>query len=217
MTGNAKLADVLVHSDIPRLDVVPSNIDLAGAEIELAGVPGREMIQKESLADCEDRYDYLFIDCPPSLGLLTLNALTTVTEIFIPLQTEFFALHGVSKLIETFQIVKKRLNRDLDITGVIPCLFDARTNLGREVLDNIKQYFGEKVFKTVVHKNVKLAESPSHGKPILLYDPEARGASDYLALAKEVIAREDVQTPPEVEAPTPAPEEVAPVATVTEP
>jgi len=193
MAGHATAEETIVNGEIDGLDVLPSDINLAGAEIELVGVPGREMILKEALTAAEDRYDYVLIDCPPSLGLLTLNALTTAREIFIPLQTEFFALHGMSKLLDTFEIVKKRLNHSLEITGIIPCMFDTRTNLSHEVLQNIKDYFADKVFDTVIRKNVRLAESPSHGKPITIYDSASRGSEDYTALAHEVIAMEQKQ------------------------
>lgn len=190
ISGSCKPDEVVLKTEIENLDVIPSNIDLAGAEIELVGMVGREIILKENLGDTPERYDYVLIDCPPSLGLLTLNALTTAKEIFIPLQTEFFALQGVSKLMETFEIVRKRLNHNLEIGGIIPCMHAARTKLNQEVLEKIKEYFEDKVFKTIIRKNVKLSESPSHGKPIITYEPTSHGAEDYMALAKEVIAQE---------------------------
>ena len=189
--SDAAVRDVIVHSEIEGLDIIPTNIDLAGAEIELVGVVGREIVLREKLAPVLDEYDYLLIDCPPSLGLLTLNALTTVNEIFIPLQTEFFALHGLSKLLETVEIVRRRINPELDVTGIIACLYDSRTNLSQEVLQNIRGYFKDKVFKTLIRKNVRLAEAPSYGKPVIIYDPYAAGAIDYLALAREVVVQED--------------------------
>jgi len=190
LIGQAEVDEVIRHTSTERLDIIPADINLAGAEIELVGVVGRETVLKEALHPVLARYDYLLVDCPPSLGLLTLNALTTVTELFIPLQTEFFALHGMSKLLETVDIVKRRLNPDLEITGIIPTLFDSRTNLAQEVLANIRDYFGDKVFRTVIRKNVRLAESPSYGKVITEYDDTAAGAQDYRALAEEVIAQE---------------------------
>ena len=190
LMGECTLDDVAIQTDLEGLVLVPANIDLAGAEIELVGMIGREIILKEKLEDLDEQYDYMLVDCPPSLGLLTLNALTTVTEIFIPLQVEFFALQGMSQLLKTLERVKKRLNHELEITGIIPCMYDSRTRLSREVLDNIRQYFAAKVFNTIVRKNVKLAESPSHGEPIIRYEPSASGATDYMALAREVIAQE---------------------------
>ena len=190
MTGRIAAHDIIKHTSIPGLDVMPADIDLAGAEIELVGVVGRETVLKEAVAPLMGEYDYLMVDCPPSLGLLTLNALTTVKELIIPVQTEFFALHGMSKLLETVNIVKRRLNPDLEITGIIACMFDTRTSLAREVLANIRQYFGDKVFRTIVRKNVRLAESPSYGKVIFEYDDGSIGAQDYHALTEEVIAQE---------------------------
>ena len=200
--GQASAEEVIQHTRIEGLDIIPADINLAGAEIELVGVVGRETVLKEALTPVFDRYEYLLIDCPPSLGLLTLNAFTTVNELFIPLQTEFFALHGMSKLLETVAIVKRRLNPALEITGIIATLFDSRTNLAQEVLGNIRQYFGNKVFRTVIRKNVRLAESPSYGKVITEYDASATGAQDYMALAEEVIAQERAgEMPPARSAP----------------
>lgn len=191
ITGGCNPDEVILKTEMEGLDIIPSNIDLAGAEIELVGMVGREIILKESLGNTLERYEYVLIDCPPSLGLLTLNALTTASEIFIPLQTEFFALHGVSKLMETFKIVQRRLNHNLKVSGIIPCMHTARTKLNQEVLLKIKEHFEDKVFKTFIRKNVKLSESPSYGKPIVTYEPSSHGAEDYMALAKEVLARED--------------------------
>jgi chromosome partitioning protein len=190
MIGQATALQVIRHTGVANLDIIPSDIDLAGAEIELVGVVGRETVLKEALSPVLDAYDYLMIDCPPSLGLLTLNALTTVRELLIPLQTEFFALHGMSKLLETVAVVKRRLNPELEITGIIACMYDGRLHLAREVLANIRQYFGDKVFKTLIRKNVRLAESPSYGKVIFQYDGSSSGAQDYQSLADEVMAQE---------------------------
>ncbi|ODS31984.1 MAG: chromosome partitioning protein ParA [Candidatus Scalindua rubra] len=191
ISGKKKPRDVLKKTAIKGLDLIPSDIDLASAEIELVNMVGRETIIKFYLEKLLSKYDYVLIDCPPSLGLLTLNALTVVREIFIPLQTEFFALQGVSKLLQTFEVIKKRLNNTLSITGIIPCMYDSRTKLGHAVLDKIKEYFDDKVFGTIIRKNVKLSESPSHGIPIALYAPESNGARDYEALSKEIIAQEE--------------------------
>lgn len=191
ISGSCKPDEVISKTGIENLDILPSNIDLCGAEVELVGMVGREIILRENLENALERYDYVLIDCPPSLGLLTLNALTTANEIFIPLQTEFFALQGVSKLIETFEIVKKRLNHNLNITGIIACMHSTRTKLNQEVLEKIKGYFADKVFKTIIRKNIKLSEAPSHGKPIITYEPNAHGSEDYMALAKEILEREE--------------------------
>lgn len=182
--------EVLRKTAIKDLDLIPSNIELASAELELVNTVGRETIVKFYLDELIHEYDYALVDCPPSMGLLTLNALTMVSEIFIPLQTEYFALQGVSKLLQTFDIVKKRLNDSLEITGIIPCLYDNRTKLGREVLEKIKEYFNDKVFNTIIRKNVKLSESPSHGMTVMTYAPDSNGAQDYKALTKEIIAQE---------------------------
>ncbi len=190
ITGTNK-PDEVVRKTQDGLDLIPSNIDLASAEIELVNTVGRETVIKFNLENFLYRYDYVLIDCPPSLGLLTLNALTIVKEIIIPLQTEYFALQGVSKLFQTFEVIKKRLNDQLEITGIIPCMYDSRTNLGHEVLDKIKEYFEDKVFNTAIRKNIKLSESPSHGMPIMRYAPDSNGAKDYTALTKEIIDQED--------------------------
>ena len=190
LMGEAEFEDVVCKTEVENLELIPSQIALSGAEIQLVGMVGRETILKDSVTPFVDSYDYLMIDCPPSLGLLTLNALTLVTEIFIPLQTEFFALEGMSHLLNTVELVKKRINHELEITGIIPCMYDPRTKLSQAVLDKIKHYFEDRVFNTAIHKNVRLAESPSYGKPISIYDPEAQGTKDYMKLAKEVIAQE---------------------------
>ena len=191
MIGEARADEVVCRTAVDQLDLIPSNINLAGAEIELVGVVGRETIMKEALKPTMGNYDYVLIDCPPSLGLLTLNALTTVNEVFIPLQTEFFALQGMSKLMETIRIVRSRLNPDLQVTGIIACMHDGRTRLAREVKANIMEFFPDKLFASVIHKNIKLAESPSHGKPINVYDRKSRGHKDYQALAREVLEQEE--------------------------
>ncbi|MEK7788516.1 MAG: AAA family ATPase, partial [Planctomycetota bacterium] len=166
ITGDCKPDDVILNTKIQGLDIIPANIDLSGAEIELVGVVGRETVLKEYLGGILDRYDYVLIDCPPSLGLLTLNVLTLVREVFIPLQTEFFALQGVSKLLDTHEVVRKRLNKNLEITGIIFCMYTSRTRLCKEVIEKVKEHFAkDQVFDTVIRKNVKLSESPSHGKP----------------------------------------------------
>ena len=190
--GACKPDGVILSTKIHGLDIIPANIDLSGAEIELVGVVGRETILKEYLGDVLDRYDYVLIDCPPSLGLLTLNVLTLVHEIFIPLQTEFFALQGVGKLLDTHEVVRKRLNKNLEITGIIFCMYTSRTRLCKEVIEKVREHFAkDQVFDTVIRKNVKLSESPSHGKPIISYAPSSHGSEDYMSLAKEVVQQEN--------------------------
>jgi chromosome partitioning protein len=189
MMDEKLFSDVIQHTEINNLFIAPANINLSGVEIELAGMVGREMILKDAIEKITNMYDYILIDSPPSLGLLTVNALTAAKEIIIPVQTEFFALEGMGKLFHTVEIVRKRLNRDLKIMGIIPTMFDGRTNLSREVMEKVREYFGEKVYKTIIRKNIKLAEASSHGKPILLYDPRSAGAEDYYNLSREVDSR----------------------------
>jgi chromosome partitioning protein len=179
---------VITKTSIDNLDIIPSHIDLSGAEIELVNVVGRESILKDSLENLKKKYDYILIDCPPSLGLLTLNALNAVREVFIPIQAEFFALEGMSKLIGTIDIVKKRLNKKLEITGIILTMFDSRKNICKDVADKVESYFKGKIFKARIRDNVKLAEAPSYGQPITLYDPTSYGCHDYKILAKEVVS-----------------------------
>ncbi|MBU1134740.1 MAG: AAA family ATPase [Candidatus Omnitrophica bacterium] len=177
-------------SELLKLDVIPSNIELSGAEIELVNTVGRETVLRDSLKGVKNSYDYILIDCPPSLSLLTLNALTTASEVFIPMQTEFFALDGIRKLLDTIDIVKKRINKNLRITGVILTLYDNRKNICKDVAEKVKEFFKDKVFETKIRDNVKLSEAPSYGKPISLYDPKSYGALDYEALANEVLNHE---------------------------
>jgi chromosome partitioning protein len=179
-------SEIMQRTEVENLFIAPANINLSGAEIELAGIVGREMALKDAVEKIRDNYDYILIDCPPSLGLLTINALTVAKELIVPVQTEFFALEGMGKLFQTIEIVKKRLNRDLKVNGIVPTMFDVRTNLSREVMEKVREYFGDKVYKTRIRKNVKLAEASSHGKPIVLYDARSTGAEDYETLSREV-------------------------------
>ena len=182
--------EVIVSTPVKGLDIIPSNINLSRAEIELVNMPSRKTVLKDRLFLTFKKYDYVLIDCAPSLGLLTLNALIAVQEIFIPIQTQFFALHGINRLLDTVEIIRKKVNPLLKITGVIPVMYDTRTNLSQEVLERIRQYFKKEVFKTVIRENVRLAESPGFGLPITLYTPKSYGSEDYMKLAREVISRE---------------------------
>lgn len=184
LKGTAEPEEVIISHN--GFDILPSSIDLSGAEMEFANVPARETLLKSALEKVSDEYDYILLDCPPNLGLLTLNAFTAVKEIFIVLQSEYLALHGLSKLMDVIKIVKERLNNDIEITGIICTLFDGRKNLNREVVDHINDYFGDKVFNTIIRDNVALAEAPSHHKTIFEYDPNSYGAKDYQALASEI-------------------------------
>ena len=191
LTGVCPVADAVIRDIRPGLSVLPSNIDLSGAEIELVNAVGRETILRDALAEfvAGDPFDFVLIDCPPSLGLLSLNALTAAREVIIPLQTEFFALQGMVKLLEVIGLIQKRLNHPLEIAGVVPTLYDGRTNLGNEVVAEIRRFFGDKVFRTAVRNTVKLAEAPGHGKTIFEYANESMGAADFRGLAREIIAQ----------------------------
>ena len=164
----------VIKTEINNLFIVPASIQLAGAEIELVSLISREMKLKKALEDFEEEFDYIFIDCPPSLGLLTLNALTAANSILIPIQCEYYALEGLSKLMNTIQLVQKHLNANLKIEGVVLTMFDARTNLSIQVVDEVKSYFKSKVFTSIIPRNVRLSEAPSHGQPIITYDPKSR-------------------------------------------
>lgn len=178
----------LMPSNIPNLNAVPATIQLAGSEIELVPTISRELRLRKAIEETRDNYDYIIIDCPPSLGLLTLNALTAADSVLIPVQCEYYALEGLSQLLNTIRLVQKRLNHNLAIEGVLLTMLDARTNLGIQVIEEVKKYFQEKVFQSIIPRNVRLGEAPSHGEPIIKYDPRSRGAEVYSDLAKEVMA-----------------------------
>ncbi len=188
LVDDVAIQDVLQKTDLDNLNVIPATIQLAGAEVELVPAISREIRLKKAIDSIRDDYDYVIIDCPPSLGLLTLNALTAADSVLIPVQCEYYALEGLSQLLNTIRIVQKHLNEDLQIEGVLLTMLDARTNLGIQVIEEVKKYFQNKVFNTIIPRNVRLSEAPSHGKPILLYDAKSKGAEIYLELAKEVVA-----------------------------
>lgn len=175
------------NTEIENLDIIPGTVELAGAEIELTAKLSRETKVKEGLDKVKENYDYIFIDCPPSLGLLTINALTASDSVMIPIQCEFYALEGVGQLMKTIQLVKRSLNQDIEVQGVIMSMFDGRTNLSIEVVEEVKKYFKDKVYTTIIPRNVRLAEAPSHGVPIMLYDKLSRGAKAYEELAAEFL------------------------------
>ncbi len=179
--------DAVINSGYQNLDILPSNIQLAGAEIELINAARREYVLMGIVEKLIDRYDYIFIDCPPSLGLLTINSLTTSDSILIPIQCEYYALEGVSQLINTYKIVKKNLNKSLDIEGVVISMYDVRNNLSQQVVSEVKKYFQDRVYRTMIPRNVRLAEAPSHGMPILYYDDKSKGSIQYMELAKEFL------------------------------
>ncbi len=177
----------IVQTDFGSLDVLPSSIELAGAEIELVAMPGRETLLREALKPIKERYDYIFIDCPPSLSLLTLNAMTAADSVLIPIQCEYYALEGVGQLMNTLQLVRKRLNPELAIEGVVLTMLDGRTNLGLQVVQEVKKYFKGRVYGSIIPRNVRLSEAPSHGMPIHVYDSRSTGANAYRELAAEFI------------------------------
>lgn len=188
-TGVFSLSSVIVGTELPSLWVAPANVDLVGVEIELAAKEGRENILKQQLTKLRSQFDYIFIDCPPSLGVLTVNALVAADSLLVPLQCEYYALEGISSLVTTMDFARARLNPELQLEGVVLTMFDARTNLSRQVGDEARKFFEEKVFKTVIPRNVRLSESPSFGKPIVLYDPVSIGSAAYEALADELEIR----------------------------
>lgn len=188
LVDDVELADVVKQTTAEGMFAAPATIALAGAEIELVSAISREQRLKKALEPLRESFDYIVIDCPPSLGLLTINALTAAESVLIPVQCEYYALEGLNQLLNTVKLVQKHLNKDLYIEGVLLTMFDARTNLSIQVVEEVKKYFHDKVYKTVIPRNVRLSEAPSHGKPVLLYDPRSRGAEVYLDFAKEVAA-----------------------------
>lgn len=180
--------EVCVPTNIENMDIIPATIQLAGAEIELVPTISREIRLQKSLNSIKEHYDYIIIDCPPSLGLLTINALTSSDTVMIPVQCEYYALEGLSQLLNTIRLVQKHLNKTLMIEGVLLTMLDARTNLGIQVIEEVKKYFQDKVYKSIIPRNIRLGEAPSHGQPIITYDSRSRGAEVYLELAKEVMA-----------------------------
>lgn len=190
LIGEAALSEALLTTTIPGLDLVPSGIDLSGAEIELVEMPRREVRLAEALRGAAAEYDYVLIDCPPSLNLLTLNALVAAHSVMVPLQCEFFALEGISHLVKTIDMVKAAFNPGLELQGIVLTMFDKRNNLSDMVAADVRGFFGDKVYKTVIPRNVRISEAPSHGKPVLLYDVKCAGAEAYIHLASEVLKRE---------------------------
>lgn len=190
ISEEAAVEKAVVSTPIPGVRIIPSTIQLAGAEVEIAMQEERERILKNRLSALVFDYDYIFIDCPPSLGLLTINALTAAHSVLIPLQCEYYALEGLSQLINTVNLVKKRLNPGLEIEGIVFTMFDGRTNLSIQVVDEVKRHFKKEIYRTLIPRSIRLSEAPSHGKPITVYDPRSRGAEAYRELAREVVERE---------------------------
>jgi len=180
---------VIMKTDIANLDIIPSHIDLVGAEIEMLNLPNREKVLKNAIEHLKEIYDFIFIDCSPSLGLITVNALTASDSVIIPVQCEYFALEGLGKLLNTIKIIQNRLNKDLEIEGFLLTMFDGRLNLSNQVYEEVKRHFQEMVFETVIQRNVKLGEAPSYGKPVILYDASSKGSISHMNLAREILQR----------------------------
>ena len=187
LLGESKLEDCIIPLNFDNLSLIPSNVNLAGAEIELIGVEDKEFILKNAIDQVRDQYDFIIIDCPPSLNMLTINAMTTADTVLVPIQCEYYALEGLSQLMHTIELVQERLNPELEIEGVVFTMYDARTNLSLQVVENVKGYLHQTIYKTIIPRNVRLAEAPSHGLPINLYDTRSAGAESYRLLAQEVL------------------------------
>ena len=189
--GECGTDEVIQKGVLENLDIIPSNIDLSAAEIELIGIEDKEYIIRNAIEGIKDQYDYIIIDCPPSLSMLTINAMTTADSVLVPIQCEYYALEGLSQLIHTINLVQKRLNPRLQMEGVVFTMYDARTNLSLQVVENVKDHLNQRIYKTMIPRNIRLAEAPSYGMPINLYDPKSAGAESYMALAEEVIKRKN--------------------------
>ncbi len=190
--GECSVQDCIIKEVIQNVSILPSNVNLAAAEIELIGVERKEFILKKEIDWVKDQYDFIIIDCPPSLSMLTVNAMTTANTVLVPIQCEYYALEGLSQLIHTVNLVKTRLNPELDMEGVVFTMYDSRTNLSNQVVDNVKNHLNQNVYNTIIPRNIRLAEAPSYGMPINIYDPKSAGAESYMLLADEVINRKDV-------------------------
>lgn len=189
LIDNLQPEELILKTQLQYLDLIPSNINLVGAEVELVNIENREKILSLNIRSIKSKYDFIIIDCPPSLGLLTINGLTAADSVIIPVQCEYFALEGLGQLLNTINIVKKHFNPHLEIEGVLLTMFDSRLRLSHQVADEVRKYFGDKVYKTVITRNVKLSEAPSHGRPVLLYDAQALGSQNYLQLAEEILSK----------------------------
>ncbi|MFN5423500.1 MAG: ParA family protein [bacterium] len=192
MVGDLKAKDVILKTEIPNLDVIPSQIDLVGAEIEMINYPNRENVIKNILEEIRNEYDFIIIDCSPSLGLITVNALVAADSVVIPVQAEFFALEGLGKLLNTIKIVQSRLNTSLAIEGILMTMYDVRLRLCNQIVSEVRRHFEEMVFDTLIHRNSRLSEAPSVGKPVILYDADSKGAIHYLNLAKEILQKNNM-------------------------
>jgi chromosome partitioning protein len=192
LVGSRSLFDVLHQTELAQLSIVPSTKDLVGAEIELVGAERREYRIKDALVSVHDRYDFIFLDCPPSLGLLTLNALTAADSLLVPIQSEYYALEGLGSLLETMNLVQRELNPKLRLEGIVITMFDSRNRISHQVVEEVRSHFPDKLFQTIIRRNVRLSESPSYGKPVYLYDITSTGSQDYLELARELISHGEI-------------------------
>src|SRR5678810_427983 len=192
MGNDTPAKDVILKTEIPYLDLMPSHIDLVGAEIEMINYPNRESVIKNILETIRDQYEFIIIDCSPSLGLITVNALTAADSVVVPVQAEFFALEGLGKLLNTIKIVQNRLNTELKIEGLLMTMYDGRLRLCNQVVNEVRKHFEEMVFNTIIHRNTRISEAPSVGKPVILYDAQSKGTMNYLNLAKEVLQKNDM-------------------------
>jgi chromosome partitioning protein len=199
MINNAEAKDVILKTEIPNLDLIPSHIDLVGAEIEMINYPNREMVLKQLIESVRNNYDFIIVDCSPSLGLITVNALTASDSVIVPVQCEFFALEGLGKLLNTIKIVQSRLNTNLVIEGILMTMYDGRLRLCNQVVAEVRRHFEDLVFNTIVHRNSRLAEAPSFGKPVILYDANSKGSVNYLNLAKEILQKNNMTKIPQEE------------------
>ncbi|MCH7575966.1 MAG: ParA family protein [Candidatus Marinimicrobia bacterium] len=189
LSHNREPAEAIISTALEHLEILPSSRQLVGAEVEMVGMLSREYLLKKALANLDGKYDYVLIDCPPSLGLLTVNGLTAADSVLIPIQCEYYAMEGLSQLLNTIRLIQRQLNTDLEIEGVLITMFDSRLNLSRQVAEEVRAYFGDKVYETAIQRNVRLSESPSYGKPIILYDVQSIGSQNYMSLVSEVLAR----------------------------
>ena len=192
MVNEVKARDVVLKTDVPFLDLIPSHIDLVGAEIEMINYPNREMVLKNILEAIRDDYEFIIVDCSPSLGLITVNALSAADSVLVPVQCEFFALEGLGKLLNTIKIVQSRLNTSLVIEGILMTMYDGRLRLSNQVVSEVRRHFEDMVFSTIIHRNARIAEAPSAGKPVILYDANSKGSMNYLNLAKEILQKNDM-------------------------
>lgn len=190
MLRECNITDAIIENVYENLDVLPSNVNLAGAEIDLIEVDNREYVLKESIDEIKDKYNYIIMDCPPSLNMLTVNAMTAANSVLVPIQCEYYALEGLSQLIYTINLAKKKLNKDLEMEGVVFTMFDSRTNLSLQVVENVKDNLHQNIYKTIIPRNIRLAEAPSHGEPINIYDPKSTGTESYRLLAQEVMEKQ---------------------------